>query len=148
VLRRQEAENQSLRSQYLPHRFWRETTGPIPHPEKIFAQVALGTFVSDLLGKFGVWPDVVLGYSLGESAGLFALRAWTDRDDMLARMNSSSLFVDDLTGQYQAARNAWGIAEAPGLDWTAGIVNCPPAAVRAALRGEARAYLLIINTPK
>ena len=43
-----------------------------------------------------VRPDAAVGYSLGESAALFALRAWRDRDAMLERMESSTLFTTDL----------------------------------------------------
>ena len=48
------------------------------------ARSALGTIVSDWLRSFGIAPAAMIGYSLGESAGLFALCAWTERDEMLA----------------------------------------------------------------
>jgi len=76
VLRRQDAENQYLRGQLVPQYYWNQTSvATVACKDMIFGQVALGTVISDLLADFGVRPDVVLGYSLGESAALFALRA-------------------------------------------------------------------------
>jgi 3-hydroxymyristoyl/3-hydroxydecanoyl-(acyl carrier protein) dehydratase/malonyl CoA-acyl carrier protein transacylase len=146
VLRRQDTDNQRLRSQYQPGRFWNSSGQALPR-EKIFAQVALSTLVSDLLHGFGLRPDAALGYSLGESAALFALRAWTDRDGMLARMTDSPLFTTDLVGSYDAARSAWGLSSSTAVEWLAGVIDCPAARVRAALAEEPRAYLLIVNTP-
>ena len=42
-----------------------------------FGQVALGTFTTDVVRRFGVRPDAALGYSLGETASLFSLRRLT-----------------------------------------------------------------------
>jgi acyl transferase domain-containing protein/3-hydroxymyristoyl/3-hydroxydecanoyl-(acyl carrier protein) dehydratase len=148
VLRRQQEENGFLRSQYLPDRFWNGPLGVIAHRDKIFAQVALGTLVSDLLVSIGVQPDAAIGYSLGESAALFALRAWTDRDGMLRAMHNSPLFVEDLVGSCRAARTRWGLSEDELVEWSAGIVDCRSETVRQALAGESRVYLLIINTPE
>jgi acyl transferase domain-containing protein/3-hydroxymyristoyl/3-hydroxydecanoyl-(acyl carrier protein) dehydratase len=149
VLRRQDAENNYLQSQYLPHRFWNETPDEPPSVrERIFGQVALGGLVCDVVRHFGVRADAVLGYSLGESAGLFALRAWTDRDAMLRAMNDSPLFVRELAGPCDAARRAWRLPLEKGVDWVTGVVDRAPAAVRAACAGLRRVYLLIINTPR
>ncbi len=94
VLRRQDAENDYLRSQYLPDVFWDERArAPLSVRQRIFGQVTLGSLVCDVVRRFGVRADAVIGYSLGESAALFALRAWTDRDAMLRAMNASPLFV-------------------------------------------------------
>ncbi len=50
----------------------------------IFGQVVHGNMMARVVQRFGVKPtSAVIGYSLGESAGLFALGAWTDRDAML-----------------------------------------------------------------
>ncbi len=117
--------------------------------EKIIAQVALGGLTTDLVRMFGVQPDTAIGYSLGESAALFALRAWTDRDVMLRAINASTLFAGDLTGPYDAARRAWKLRPDEPVEWTAGlVVDRTPQDVRAALTGLDRAYLLIVNTPR
>jgi acyl transferase domain-containing protein/3-hydroxymyristoyl/3-hydroxydecanoyl-(acyl carrier protein) dehydratase len=145
VLRRQDAGNERLFSQYLPHRFWAAPAQLPSVRERIFAQVALGTLITDLLADLGARPQAALGYSLGESSALFALGAWRGRDEMLRRMHASSLFARDLTGPCDAARAAWGVER---VDWRTGIVERPPAEVRAALAGLERAYLQIVNTPR
>ncbi len=122
---------------------------PVPFPDQrtpILGQVVVGTLMTDLLGAFGVKPDAVLGYSLGESSALFATRTWTERDAMHARLESSPLFRAELAGACDAARRAWGLRPDQPVDWRAGIVPATPEAVRAALADIPRAYLLIINT--
>ena len=79
--------------------------------------------------------------------GLFALRAWTDRDEMLRRMNASTLFVGDLAGPCHAARRAWKLPKGSCIEWVIGVVSCPAERVRAALQGKEHVYLLIANTP-
>ncbi|MFQ5655661.1 MAG: hypothetical protein ACE5GW_13145, partial [Planctomycetota bacterium] len=87
ILERLDRENLNLRGQMLPERFWAEGRGlPWDARDLIQGQVGLGTAVSDLVRAFGVEPRTVIGYSLGETAGYFALRAWRDRDGMLERM--------------------------------------------------------------
>ncbi|HEY7326554.1 MAG TPA: beta-ketoacyl synthase N-terminal-like domain-containing protein [Gemmataceae bacterium] len=149
VLRRQDAENDYLRSQFLPDIFWNERTDAGPSVrERIFGQVTLGCLLTDVVRRFGVRVDAVIGNSLGESAGLFALRAWTGRDAMLQAMNASPLFVRDLTGPCDAARTAWRLHADASTDWVAGIVDRGPGAVRNACTELRRAYLLIINSPR
>jgi acyl transferase domain-containing protein/3-hydroxymyristoyl/3-hydroxydecanoyl-(acyl carrier protein) dehydratase len=148
VLRRQDAENELLASQYLPDRFWRDEPRPPSVRQRLFAQVALGTLVTDLLQQLGVRPQAAIGYSLGESSALFALRAWADRDGMLRRMTESSLFASDLAGPCDAARAAWGVSAGRPVEWLTAIVDRPADEVRAALTGLRRAYLLLVNTPR
>ena len=87
ILRHQDARSAQLRAQYQPDVFWNaaavEAVSDEDHRALIFGQVALGTAVTDLIRAFGVRPHAVIGYSLGESAGLFALRVWGNRDEML-----------------------------------------------------------------
>ena len=146
VLRRQDAENQRLRSQYVADKFWVPPNAPLTPRERIFGQVTLATLVTDLLQLFGVWPDVAIGHSLGESSALFALRVWTDREEMFARLNDSSLFAGDLTQPFAAARCTWELPDITAVDWVAGVVDRPEAAVRVALSDVSRVYLLIVNT--
>jgi acyl transferase domain-containing protein/3-hydroxymyristoyl/3-hydroxydecanoyl-(acyl carrier protein) dehydratase len=150
ILRRQGQENERLRRQYLPDIFWnRDSLDEVKdHQVLIFGQVALGTLVSDLIRSFGVHPQAVIGYSLGETTGLFALRAWTDRDEMLRRMDASTLFSQDLAGRCLAAQKAWNLGDKKSVDWIAGVIKCPAHFVQEALRGRQRVYLLIINTPE
>ncbi len=150
VLRALDRENARLSSQMAHGQFWNgwsRERPPTDHRSLILAQVATGALICDLVRSFGVSPGAVIGYSLGESAGLFALRGWTDRDEMLRRVEASSLFTEDLAGPCRAARRAWGLRAAEKVEWTAGVLDRPAGAVRESLRGRARAYLLIVNTP-
>jgi PfaB family protein len=149
ILRAQEAENQFLRSQLGPGTFWNSNPPEVfaDHRAPILGQVALGTVVTDLLSAFGVHPDAAIGYSLGETSALFALRAWRDRDGMLRRLNESPLFRAELSGPCEAARRAWALPPGEAVRWTAGVVPVPAEQVKAVLAGKLRAYLLIVNTP-
>ncbi|GFO69931.1 hypothetical protein GMLC_35100 [Geomonas limicola] len=150
IFRRQDAENLYLRDQFQPEQFWNGT--PIEqvhenHLAVIFGQVATGCAVSDLVRNFGITPNSIIGYSLGESAGLFASRTWQERDLMLARMRASSLFTHDLAGECRAARRAWGEAAGKEISWSIGVVDASAREVRRALKKTSRVYLLIVNTP-
>ena len=150
IFRRQDLANLNLRSQFQPELFW--NGAPLSainddHRAVIFGQVAVGCAVSDLVRSFGIEPRAVIGYSLGESAALFALGAWRDRDGMLARMNASTLFTRDLAGECLSARNAWDLPEGKAVEWSLGVVDVPAREVRRALRDTPRVYLLIVNTP-
>ena len=95
VLRRQDHENDHLASQLVPDAFWTERTLKSineDHHAMIYGQVALGTMVTDCVEQTGLRPNAVIGYSLGESAGLFSTRAWRDRDEMYRRMKAGTLF--------------------------------------------------------
>ncbi|HUQ69645.1 MAG TPA: beta-ketoacyl synthase N-terminal-like domain-containing protein, partial [Planctomycetaceae bacterium] len=150
MLRQQDAESERLRSQYGADLIW---NGPSTealgrdHKRMIFGQVALGTAVCDWLSLFGIKPTAAIGYSLGESAALFGLRAWTDRDEMLKRMEQSPLFGGDLTFPFDAARQAWDIPSNEDVPWLSGVIDRSADVVRQALGQHPQAYLLIVNTP-
>ena len=149
VMERQDRENGYLKKQIMPEHFWHSESlghleGDLRTP--MVGQTALCTVVSDVLANLGVRPQAVLGYSLGEMAGLFSLRAWKDRDLMLERMEQSRLFTDYLAGQCLAARNCWRLQKKESVDWAMGVVDAAAAKVREALEGKSRVYLLIINT--
>ncbi|MFA6004073.1 MAG: type I polyketide synthase, partial [Elusimicrobiota bacterium] len=160
ILRHQDQANGYLRSQVMPHRFapWRfswpegwqaqaEAVIAADFHAMIFGSVAHATVVSDLVRSFGVQPKRVVGYSLGETAGLFSLRAWTGRDEMLRRMRQSTLFVNDLAGPCEAARRFWNLPSEERMDWVLGVIDRPEASVKMALKGMERAALLIVNAP-
>ncbi|MDD2899729.1 MAG: beta-ketoacyl synthase N-terminal-like domain-containing protein [Desulfuromonadaceae bacterium] len=150
ILRCQDRENLFLRAQFQPELFWNETPASLvnnDHRAVIFGQVATGCAVSDLVQRFGVHPSAVIGYSLGESAGLFSQRAWRDRDGMYTRMKDSTLFIDDLAGECRAARRSWGLEPDEVVQWALGVAVAPEQEVRQALASFPRAYLLIVNTP-
>jgi PfaB family protein len=150
IFRRQDAENLYLRDQFQPVQFW--NGAPMEsvnedHLAVIFGQVATGCAVSDLVQSFGVSPRSVIGYSLGESAGLFASRTWQERDLMLTRMRASTLFTRDLAGECRAAQRAWGESSGKEIIWSIGVVDASAREVRRALKKTSRVYLLIVNTP-
>ena len=162
ILLRQDAKNNRLKDQYRPELIWygKSTTELLDdHKAMIFGQVAIGTGVCDLLARFGVRPSASVGYSLGESAALFGLRAWKDRDEMLGRMDAASLFGSDLVHPFNAARRAWNIPEGTDVPWVSGVIDRSANEVRAAIVASntnestvdsvrsSRVYLLIINTP-
>jgi acyl transferase domain-containing protein/3-hydroxymyristoyl/3-hydroxydecanoyl-(acyl carrier protein) dehydratase len=151
VIARQERENQFLRSQLQPELFWDETDPAVLNErfeDLILGQVAFGCIGADILALLGVRPAAVLGYSLGESAGLLAMRVWRDRDEMLQQIRASSLFSQDMAGELRAVRTAWALPDdAPTPRWQVGIVDRSATAVAAALASIERAYLLIVNTP-
>lgn len=140
------AENDTLASQFASGRFWQEEDNrELSHEEVIFGQVWLGTFVSDVVASFGIKPDAVIGYSLGETAGFFSTRTWTARDEMLQRIQQSTLFTEELAGPCKAVQKAW--ASDKPIDWALGVVNTSADKVKAALEKYQQVYLLIINTP-
>lgn len=148
ILRTQQAENLTLRDQYAPHLFWREQLPEETTPrDALFGQVTHGTLVGDLLRHLGLRPRAMLGLSLGESAGLFGMRAWTARDEMYRRILTSTLFQSDLAPPYNAARSCYGLPADATIDWVTGVLAAPAEDVLPHLRPNLRSYLQIITTP-
>ncbi|HAD04101.1 MAG TPA: type I polyketide synthase, partial [Desulfuromonas sp.] len=149
IFREQDAHSHYLARQFLPQHFWQSSLAEAVHHNHnalVIAQVAIGTAVSDVVRSFGIEPAVVSGYSLGESAGLFSLGAWHDRDGMASRLAASTLFTEELAGPCRAAQKVWGLAPQETVDWALGLVTAPAAEVSKALVELNRVYLLIINT--
>ncbi|MEB3224133.1 MAG: beta-ketoacyl synthase N-terminal-like domain-containing protein [Candidatus Sericytochromatia bacterium] len=160
VPRRQDSETTTLLSQVRPHRTlpWRggwpegwqaeaDAALAVDTRTTLLTQVAHGALMTDLVSAFGVRPQAVLGLSLGETAGLVATRAWTDRDELTRRMVASKLFTVELGGRCAAAARAWGLSAGVPAAWRVGAVDRSAEAVRAALEGLPRAYLLIVTGP-
>ncbi len=136
VLCRQDSENERLRDQYRPDLIWNgDSTARLleDHKAMIFGQVALGTAICDLLELFRIRPTASIGYSLGESAAFFGLGAWTDRDEMLQRMDDATLFGSDLVRPFNAARKAWGISDDQQVDWISGVIDRSATELRAVI---------------
>src|SRR5262249_14393711 len=112
----------------------------------LFGQVAFGTLATDLLRSCDIEPDAVIGYSLGESAGLFGMRAWMDRDGILRRLEESSLFSSDLAAPFNAARARWAWDQERTIDWVTGVVAASEERIRSTMRKGEKAYLLLINS--
>ena len=160
VLRSLDDETEHLKGQLLPHLFtphrrdwrsgWRHASDDAVNRDPlamILGQVAHGVAMSDLLRGLGVQPSAAIGYSLGESTALFAMRAWRERDEMYERMRRSPLFQSELVGRCEAARRAWALAADDTVDWRSVVVNRDVDAVRDIIVGVDRVYLLIVNAP-
>ena len=149
VLRAQDAENEFLRDQLGPRIWWADGASYSfdGHREPILGSVSLACFVTDVLRSLGIEPSAAIGYSLGETAALIALRAWRRRDEMFHRLQSSPLFHTELAGRCDAARRVWGIPASEPVDWVAGIVPRSPEAVAEVDCGpRRRVEVLIKNT--
>jgi PfaB family protein len=161
LLRQMDAETPELKTQMVPAAYvpfrqswasgWEtETMNAISADPliPIFGQVFHGSLMTRLIKSFSISPQAVIGYSLGETAGLFALGAWPDRGEMLFRLAKSSLFHTELAGPCNAARKAWNIAPSAPFHWKVAAVNRPSGAVKSVLTLFSLARLLIVNSPE
>ena len=160
ILRKMDADTLQLKTQLIPEcyvpwsisweRGWEQkalkriVSDPL---NMIFGQVVHGSVMTRLVKKFGIKPHAVIGYSLGESAGLFAMGVWPDRGQMLKRMLNTDLFSTELAGPCNAARMAWKIPDDEDVSWCVAVVNRPADRVKTKIDKEPYARLLIINTP-
>lgn len=94
----------------------------------------------------GLPPQAVLGLSSGETNALFAVGAWTDMGDMFAEIAGAGLYGTLLTGPCRAAAQAWGHGGA--VDWRNWRLLAPIAEVEAALAGQPRVAVTIVNAPQ
>ena len=160
ILRQTDARTRQLKSQSLPACYvpWRVSWQPgwqktayekiISDPlNMIFGQVVHGGVVADLAGHFAITPAAVIGYSLGESTGYFAMNAWPERGEMLRRMQQTDLFTRQLAGPCKAARKMWDVAPDEEVDWCVAVVNRSADSVRPIVDRHDTTRLLIVNTP-
>ncbi|WP_165228826.1 beta-ketoacyl synthase N-terminal-like domain-containing protein [Aquisphaera insulae] len=148
AMRALDRRNRRLRDQFRPDVWWNETaaaSGGGDHRAPILGQVAVGSLMTEVFLGLGVRPAAAIGYSMGESTALVSLGAWTDRDEMARRLESSPLFATELAGTCDAARRTWGLESTDAVDWIAGIVPRGGSEVEAAIGGQSRVYLLIRN---
>lgn len=159
VLRQMDGESDALLSELLPDCYNPRRTSWMPGWEQaaleriradplnmIIGQVAHGSLVTHLIDRFDIRASAVIGYSLGESAGLFATGAWADREIMMSRMREGDLFKSQLAGPCNALREAWNIPADMDIDWRVAVVNRPADAVRKAIEASPHVRLLIVNT--
>ena len=160
ILRQMDARTRQLKSQLLPDCYvprrvswqsgWQkeayEKIISDPH-NMIFGQVVHGGVVADLVQHFAINPSAVIGYSLGESTGYFAMGVWPERGEMLRRMQQTDLFTRQLAGPCNAARRMWNIDPQENVDWCVAVVNRSADLVRPVVDRYATTHLLIINTP-
>ena len=161
VMQSMDAQTERLKSQLLPRWYdpwrtewkqgWQSETYKelVADPMRtIFGQVLFGGQMTALIQKCNIHPQAVIGYSLGESAGLFAMGAWSDRGQMLDRLATSDLFKSELAGTYQSVRKAWKLSESTSVGWRVAVVNRPAAEVDTILSDIPHVRRLIVNTPE
>ena len=149
VMYNENEENLRLKDQILPNYFWtKENLDGVSnnHPALLQGQTAMSSIASDCVANLGIKPNASIGYSLGEMAGITALRIWHSRDEMMDRLNSSSLFIDDLAGEYNSAKKVWNIPENEKVDWLTAVIACNYKKAQKVIEKYDRVYLLIINT--
>ncbi|HEY1721600.1 MAG TPA: beta-ketoacyl synthase N-terminal-like domain-containing protein [Magnetospirillaceae bacterium] len=117
-----------------------------------FEQLCGASFLSQIhaewtLRVLDIAPQAAIGLSSGESNALMALGAWSDFDTMLDEIEHERLYEEHISGTYGAAQTHWAEMGWPGGRWASYAVRAPVAEVEAALKGEDKAYLLIINSP-
>ncbi|MET8129192.1 beta-ketoacyl synthase N-terminal-like domain-containing protein [Streptomyces sp. NPDC005065] len=95
----------------------------------------------------GLRPTATIGYSAGEANALVAMGVWTDLPELVTQINSSTLFTEDLAGDFAAVRRVWTRDGITGEPWTNHLVGASAARVRAALAGEPGVHLVAINAP-
>ena len=161
ILRDMDARTSQLMTQLLPDCYvpWRVSWEPgwqkkayqkiIADPlHMIFGQVVHGSVMANLIKNFGIQPSAVLGYSLGESAGYFAMSVWPECGQMLKRMQRTNLFSTELAGPCNAARQIWRIPSDEEVNWTVAVINRSADKVRQILNRFTTLRLLIVNTPE
>jgi 3-hydroxymyristoyl/3-hydroxydecanoyl-(acyl carrier protein) dehydratase/malonyl CoA-acyl carrier protein transacylase len=161
ILREMDATTLQLKSQtrphaYVPHRVsweagWEQAAynSLISDPlNMILGPVVHGEVVTHLVMSFDIKPHASIGYSLGESTGLFAMGAWPDRHEMLQRILGSELFTSELAGPCKAARKAWNIPPDEDFNWCVAAVNRPASVVKGVIDRWPTTRLLIVNTPE
>ncbi len=151
VMRRQDEENENLLDQFALFYNWYGL--PIPKNEsvqrcQILGQVCYGALASDVIRYLGITPDAAIGYSLGESTGLVAMRIYQQRDVVFKRMQQSTLFTEDLVGQYRSAHRYWKIPMDEPIRWQVMVLACAPEEVKTAIKSFPQVFLMIINTPE
>ncbi|PLS67648.1 MAG: hypothetical protein CV045_12410, partial [Cyanobacteria bacterium M5B4] len=101
--------------------------------------------------SFKVQPEIVFGYSQGETAMFQILGVWRDGDACSAALRGSDLYRTRLAGPKQAVREFWGPSTAGISDddlWANYILMTSAAAVLPHLADEPRVYLAIITAPR
>ena len=116
--------------------------------DKLLGASYLGQLHTELTRHlFGLKPTAAIGYCSGETNSLFALDAWTDMDRFLDDVVDSHVYDRWLCGEFACLRTAWHLDAKAPIDWATWRVRAPVDDVRAAVAGEARAHVVIINAP-
>ncbi|MBW2514518.1 MAG: type I polyketide synthase, partial [Deltaproteobacteria bacterium] len=161
ILEQMDAETGQLKRQMIPERFvpyrmswnrrWETRALYRIHADPlsaIFGQVMHGSMAARMMLQFMAPPRAVIGYSLGETAGLVAMGAWKDRDHLLKRMLESPLFKTELTGPCLSLKRAWNIDPEKPFEWQVMALDRPVDDVMPVVKQFPLTRLLIINSPR
>lgn len=115
----------------------------------IFSQVTYAILAARVLQCFLPLPKAAIGYSLGETAALFATGAWQERDEMFHRTVNSPLFFQQLRGDFEVPRRVLGLGADDPFQWKVAVLNRDRESVCSAIEKLDRPdlHLLIVNTP-
>ncbi|MDX2447222.1 MAG: beta-ketoacyl synthase N-terminal-like domain-containing protein [Desulfobacterales bacterium] len=161
ILHRMDEETRQLKRQMIPERFvpyrmswenrWQTDAMVQIHADPlyaIFGQVMQGTVAARLMLQFVNQPEAVIGYSLGETAGLVAMGAWKGQDHLLERMIESPLFKTALTGPCLSLKRAWDLDPERQFEWQVMAVDRSAEEVMSVIGQFPMTRLLIINSPR
>ncbi|MDR2199802.1 MAG: hypothetical protein LBR53_10185 [Deltaproteobacteria bacterium] len=150
-----ELENACARPKALfqPELFWEPGHQKPGLREGLIAQCLFGALCQRVLQSLGVFPDMLLGYSLGESALIVSSGLWPDMDSLRDDLFSSPLFETDLAGPLRSARAYWKWPENKPLKWAARTIPRALEKIEKAMRrlkpsSARRVWPLIVNTPE
>ena len=87
-------------------------------------------------------PDAVIGLSLGETNALYAFGLWNDTSTLLDDRAIVGMYEQQLGGEFQCARDAWGASEP--VQWTNWRMYMPVSAVEQAIEDLPHTDITII----
>ncbi|MEM7205043.1 MAG: beta-ketoacyl synthase N-terminal-like domain-containing protein [Planctomycetota bacterium] len=93
----------------------------------------------------GIRPEVSLGLSSGETNSLMAFGVWNDLDEMVAEIEASEMYANQLTGDCQAAGAYWSLPKGEVPRWRCWRIAAPLAAIEASIENEPRVYVTVIH---
>jgi len=93
----------------------------------------------------GMKPQVAMGLSSGETNSLMAFGVWNDLDDMIAEIDTSEMYVNQLTGECRAAAQHWGLPEGEIPRWKNYRIAAALETIEEAMKDEGRVYVTVIH---
>jgi acyl transferase domain-containing protein/3-hydroxymyristoyl/3-hydroxydecanoyl-(acyl carrier protein) dehydratase len=90
-------------------------------------------------------PQVAMGLSSGETNSLMAFGVWNDLDEMIAEIETSQMYVNQLTGECRAAAQYWDLPEGEIPRWKNYRIAAALETVEEAMKDEDRVYLTVIH---
>ena len=99
---------------------------------------------------FGMRPDAVFGYSLGENSMMFAVGIWSQADAMRTSLETSPIFHERVSGRQTAIREYWGLGAGNEEEsiWSNYVLMAPYEKVIETIWPDERVYVTHINTPR